>query len=67
MRKKHGRKNTIACKPLPVREPPQFGAYPAVSLKDARRKRDRAKEPLANDIDPGAQKKEALPQLSDRR
>ena len=36
-----------------------FGAYPAVSLKDARRKRDRAKELLANDIDPGAQKKAA--------
>ena len=27
-----------------------FGAYPAVSLKDARRKRDKAKELLANDI-----------------
>lgn len=36
-----------------------FGAYPAVSLKDARRKRDKAKELLANDIDPGAQKKAA--------
>ena len=36
-----------------------FGAYPAVSLKDARRKRDRAKELLTNDIDPGAQKKAA--------
>ena len=34
-----------------------LGAYPAVSLKDARRKRDKAKELLANDIDPGAQKK----------
>lgn len=36
-----------------------FGAYPAVSLKEARRKRDKAKELLANDIDPGAQKKAA--------
>ena len=36
-----------------------FGAYPAVSLKDARRKRDKAKELLANNIDPGAQKKAA--------
>ena len=27
-----------------------FGAYPAVSLKDARRKRDKAKEQLADDI-----------------
>ena len=36
-----------------------FGAYPAVSLKDARRKRDKARELLANDIDPGAQKKAA--------
>ncbi len=32
-------------------------ALARVSLKDARRKRDRAKELLANDIDPGAQKK----------
>lgn len=36
-----------------------FGAYPAVSLKDARRKRDKAKEQLADDIDPIAQKKAA--------
>lgn len=36
-----------------------FGAYPAVSLRVARRKRDKAKELLANDIDPGAQKKAA--------
>ena len=36
-----------------------FGAYPDVSLKDTRRKRDRAKELLTNDIDPGAQKKAA--------
>ena len=34
-----------------------FGAYPAVSLKDARGKRDNAKELLAKDIDPGAHKK----------
>ena len=36
-----------------------FGAYPAVSLKEARRKRDKAKELLASDIDPGAQEKAA--------
>ncbi len=36
-----------------------FGAYPAVSLKDARRKRDKAKEQLADNIDPIAQKKAA--------
>lgn len=36
-----------------------FGAYPAVSLKDARRKRDKAKELLAKGFDPGAQKKAA--------
>ena len=34
-----------------------FGAYPAVSLKDARQKREEAKEQLAKGIDPGAQKK----------
>ncbi len=33
-----------------------FGAYPAVSLKDARRKRDKARELLSNDIGHGAQK-----------
>ena len=36
-----------------------FGAYPTVSLKDARTRRDNAKELLAKDIDPGAQKKAA--------
>ncbi|MDR0816051.1 MAG: integrase arm-type DNA-binding domain-containing protein [Desulfovibrio sp.] len=36
-----------------------FGAYPAVSLKDARQKREEAKEQLADGIDPSAQKKEA--------
>lgn len=36
-----------------------FGAYPTVSLKDARGKRDQAKELLAKDIDPGAHKKAA--------
>lgn len=36
-----------------------FGAYPTVSLKDARAKRDNAKELLAKDIDPSAQKKAA--------
>ncbi|MDR0453246.1 MAG: tyrosine-type recombinase/integrase [Deferribacteraceae bacterium] len=34
-----------------------FGAYPAVSLKDARLKREEAKELLAKDIDPGTHKK----------
>jgi integrase len=34
-----------------------FGAYPAVSLADARRRRDGAKELLATDIDPGEDKK----------
>ena len=34
-----------------------FGAYPAVSLKDARDKREEAKSKLAAGIDPGAQKK----------
>ena len=34
-----------------------FGAYPIVSLKDARGKRDNAKELLAKDMDPGAHKK----------
>lgn len=36
-----------------------FGAYPAVSLKDARQRREEAKEQLAAGIDPGEQKKEA--------
>ena len=36
-----------------------FGAYPAVSLKDARTRRDEAKEDLAASLDPGEQKKEA--------
>jgi len=36
-----------------------FGAYPAVSLKDARQKRQEAKEHLAKGIDPGEAKKEA--------
>ncbi|MDR2123631.1 MAG: Arm DNA-binding domain-containing protein [Desulfovibrio sp.] len=31
-----------------------FGAYPAVSLKDARARREEAKEQLAKGIDPGA-------------
>src|ERR1700674_1039962 len=34
-----------------------FGAYPAVSLAGARKRRDDAKELLANDIDPGEAKK----------
>jgi hypothetical protein len=33
-----------------------FGAYPAVSLKDARARREEAKEQLAKGIDPGAHK-----------
>jgi integrase len=41
-----GKRKTLAC-----------GAYPAVSLKDARQKREEAKEQLAADIDPGALKK----------
>ena len=36
-----------------------FGAYPAVSLKDARYKRDEAKALLAKGIDPAEQKKQA--------
>ncbi|MEO5326969.1 MAG: tyrosine-type recombinase/integrase [Magnetococcus sp. THC-1_WYH] len=35
-----------------------LGKYPEVSLKDARAKRDAAKEALANGIDPGEMKKE---------
>lgn len=34
-----------------------FGAYPAVSLKDARQRRDAARELLAKGIDPGEEKK----------
>jgi hypothetical protein len=34
-----------------------FGAYPALPLKDARLKRDEAKEQLAKGIDPAAHKK----------
>lgn len=36
-----------------------FGAYPAVSLKDARYRREEAKEMLAAGVDPGEQKKQA--------
>ncbi|MBD5416841.1 MAG: tyrosine-type recombinase/integrase [Desulfovibrio sp.] len=36
-----------------------FGAYPAVSLKDARQRRDAARELLAKGIDPGDEKKQA--------
>ena len=36
-----------------------LGAYPAVSLKDARQRREEAKELLAKGIDPGAEKKQA--------
>ena len=34
-----------------------FGAYPAISLKDARKRREEAKELLAQGIDPNEQKK----------
>ena len=34
------------------------GAYPSISLREARRKRDDAKELLAHDIDPGVHKKD---------
>jgi integrase len=34
-----------------------FGVYPAVSLKDARERRDEARKLLANGIDPGEQRK----------
>jgi len=36
-----------------------FGAYPAVSLKEARQKSDKAKEIIAKGVDPGTAKKEA--------
>jgi integrase len=42
----HGKQKTLA-----------FGTYPAVSLKDARSRRDDAKVLLAKGIDPGEQKK----------
>ena len=36
-----------------------LGSYPDISLKDARKRRDDAKELLAKDLDPGEAKKEA--------
>ena len=36
-----------------------FGAYPAISLRDARKLREEAKEQLAKGIDPGAEKRQA--------
>jgi hypothetical protein len=36
-----------------------LGAYPSVKLKEARRRRDDAKEQIAQGIDPGAAKQEA--------
>ena len=36
-----------------------LGTYPTIGLKDARQRRDEAKELLAKDIDPGEQKKAA--------
>jgi Arm domain-containing DNA-binding protein/integrase-like protein len=41
-----------------------FGAYPAVSLQDAREKRDAAKKLLANDIDPAIAKQDAKRELA---
>lgn len=40
-----------------------FGAYPAVSLKQARKRRDEAKELLAAGIDPNTEKKRVKSQL----
>jgi hypothetical protein len=34
-----------------------FGAYPTISLKDARERRDEARKQLANHVDPGVEKK----------
>lgn len=36
-----------------------FGAYPALSLRDARKLRDEAREKLVRGIDPGAEKRQA--------
>lgn len=36
-----------------------FGAYPAISLRDARKLREEAKEQLVKGIDPSAEKREA--------
>lgn len=36
-----------------------FGAYPTISLRDARKLREEAKEQLAKGIDPGAEKRQA--------
>ena len=36
-----------------------FGAYPAISLKDARSRREEARELIARGIDPGEQKKQS--------
>ncbi len=41
-----------------------FGAYPLVSLADARAERDKAKKLLIQNIDPSAQRKENLAQLT---
>jgi integrase len=41
-----------------------FGVYPAVSLADARERREQARRLLANDIDPGAAKKAAKEEKS---
>jgi len=39
------------------RKTASFGAYPAVTLADARQRREDAKKLLANDVDPGETKK----------
>ena len=39
------------------RKTASFGAYPAVSLKEARKRRDDAKEQLANGVDPMQKKR----------
>ena len=44
-----------------------FGAYPAVSLKDARQRREEAKELLAKGLDPSEEKKQAKEALLAKR
>lgn len=41
-----------------------FGGYPAVSLKDARRRRDEARQQLESGVDPSAAKKQAVLEAS---
>ena len=42
-----------------------LGTYPPIGLKDARQRRDEAKELLAKGIDPGEQKKEAKAEVAE--